>query len=151
LLLPYSFSSSISLQAIPQNIIKAQKILDLIYKNKYFTNAQLLYSKLKYLLNEKNFCIELIQSILQIDPRNLNAFTFYAILMIDMQDFAKAKEIINEAMISNLAQTREHGYFLISKVKCEFGVGDYDSANKTLIDVLKNFDKFISDDKNCEI
>jgi hypothetical protein len=148
LLLSYTFSSQISLQSIPQNIIKAQKILELIIKNKYFTNSQLLYAKLKYLLNEKSACLGIIQNILQIDPRNIDAFTLYSIIMIDSGDYTKAKEIINEAMINNLAQTRDHGYFLISKVKCDLGCEDTENAQKTLNDILKNFDKFELDEKN---
>ncbi len=150
LLSNYSFSSQITLQAIPSNISKAQKILELIYKNKYFTNAQLLYAKVKYLLGEKSFCMEIVQNILRIDSDNLDAFTLYAIALIENKDYSKAKEIINEAMLNNLSQSREHGYFLISKVKCEVGSEDTNNAHKTLKDLLDNFDKYEKSEKNCK-
>lgn len=150
LILNYNFSQQISLQSIPQNITKAQKILELIIKNKYFTNAQLLYGKLKYLLNEKSQCAGIVQNILQIDPKNVDAFTLFALIKIDMGDFAKAKEIINEAMINNLVQTREHPYFNIAKVRCEIGLNDNENAQKTLNELLKNFDKYEIEERNCK-
>ncbi len=132
LLLYYTFGTPIPVQSIPTNMTKSQKILELIIKNKYFTNAQLLYAKLKYLLNDKSFALGTVQNVLVIDPKNIDAATLSAMICIDGSDFPRAKELINEAMITNLSQTREHAYFLIAKAKCEVGLNETESAQKTL-------------------
>jgi TolA-binding protein len=93
----------------------------------------------------------IIQNILKVDQKNIDAFTLYAILMIDSLDYSKAKEILNEAMINNLGQTRDHPYFLITKVKCELGLNDTENAQKTLNEVLKNFDKLESMEKDSTL
>lgn len=129
---------------------KAQKILELIIKNKYFTNAQLLYAKLKYLQNDKSFALGTIQNILQIDPKNIDASTLQALICVDNTDFGRAKEVINEAMINNLAATREHLYFQIAKTKSEIGLNELDNSLKTLNDLLKLFQSIEKIDVTCK-
>jgi tetratricopeptide (TPR) repeat protein len=144
----YPIGTQIPAQSIPPNMSKSQKILELIIKNKYFTNSQLLYAKLKYLLNDKSFAMGIVQNIFQIDPKNIDAATLSALICIDNSDFPRAKELINEAMITNLSQTREHPYFMIAKAKCEVGLNETENAQKTLNDLLKNFDKFEKEGQN---
>lgn len=137
----YTFGTSIPLQSIPSAVQKSQKILETLIKNKYFISAQLLYAKLKYLLNDKSYSLGCVQNILQMDPKNIDAYTLYSLIMIDNQDFTKAKEVLNEAMINNLSQTKDHLYFLIAKSKCEVNLNDNENAQKTLNEALKIFDK----------
>ena len=127
-------------------MIKAQKIIELIIKNKYFTSALILYAKLKFLMNDKNFAITSVQNILQIDQYNIDAYTLYALILIEENDYVKAREIIKEAMINNLVQSREHGYFQIVKTKCEVNLSDPESASKTINESLRIIDKLILDD-----
>lgn len=149
MLLEYSpIGTQIPAQSIPPNISKSQKILELIIKNKYFTNSQLLYAKLKYILNDKSSSMGIVQNIFQIDPKNIDAATLSALICIDNSDFPRAKELINEAMITNLSATREHAYFLITKAKCEVGLNETENAQKTLYELLKNFDKFEKEGQN---
>jgi hypothetical protein len=142
LLIFYNFGSSITQQSVPQNIVKAQKILELIIKNKYFTNAQMLYAKLKFLLNDKSATSGVVQNVLQIDAQNVDASTLLSMIMLENLDYSRAKELINEAMINNLAVTREHPYFQMTKARCESYMGDQENALKTLNELIKNFDKF---------
>jgi tetratricopeptide repeat protein 21B len=140
----YHVDNAINLQNIPPNIMKAQKILELIIKNKYFVSAHLLYAKLKYLLNDKNTAISTIQNILNIDSQNLDAYILYALILLNIKDNIKAKEIINEAMIQNLVQTRENFYFQMSKAKCELALNEFDNSQKSLNEALRLFDKVTS-------
>lgn len=137
--------------SLPQNVVKAQKILELIIKNKYFTSALLLYSKLKFLMNDRNFVITAVQNILQVDQYNVDAYTLYALVLIENNDHSKAKEVLKEAMINNLAQCRDHGYFQIVKTKCEVSLSDTDSATRTLNETLSSVDKYITDDDSGRI
>jgi tetratricopeptide (TPR) repeat protein len=137
----YSFGTPVPPQSIPQTIARAQKILELIIKNKYFASAQLLYAKLKYLLSDRNFAMGSIQNVLAVDSRNLDAYTLYGMILIDNKDYVKCKEIINDALIQNLNQAKEHVYFMITKAKCELGLGDTDNAKKSLAEALKLFEK----------
>lgn len=136
---------------IPQNVVKAQKILELVIKNKYFTSALLFYSKLKFLMNDKNYAITAVQNILQIDQYNIDAYTLYALILIEKNDFVKAREIIKEAMINNLVQCRDHGYFQIVKTKCEVVLSDVETATKVLNENLQSIDKFIAEDDSGKI
>jgi hypothetical protein len=139
-------NSYLNLASIPQNVTKAQKILELIVKNKYFTSALLLYSKLKFLMNDKNFATTAVQNILQIDQYSIDAYTLYGLILIEKNDYVKAREIIKEAMINSLVQCREHGYFQIVKTKCEVYLSDTETATQTINESLKLIDKLISDD-----
>jgi hypothetical protein len=151
LLIYYNFGTTYTPQNIPSNMTKAQKILELIIKNKYFTNAQLLYAKLKYLQNDKGFALGTIQNILQIDPKNIDASTLLALICVDNSEFGRAKEVINEAMINNLTATREHLYFMIAKTKCEIGLNEMENSLKTLNDLLKLFQNIEKVDDSCKI
>lgn len=145
----YSIYSNINLQSIPVNIIRAQKVLELIIKNKYFYSAQLLYAKLKYLLNDKATALNYLRVIVRENSKNLDAFTLMIMIFNDEKDFSRAKELINEAMIGNLNLSRENVCFLVAKVKCELGLNDIENAQKSLNDALKLFDKFLEENKRC--
>jgi hypothetical protein len=92
-----------------------------------------------------------VQNILQIDQYNVDAYTLYALVLMENNDHSKAREVLKEAMINNLVQCRDHGYFQIVKTKCEVSLGDTDSATKTLNETLRLVDKYITDDDSGRI
>ncbi len=102
----------------------------------------MLYAKLKFLLNDKSAASGIVQNVLQIDAQNVDASTLLSMLMLENSDYPRAKEVINEAMINNLSVTREHPYFQMAKARCESCIGDTESAQKTLNELIKNFEKF---------
>jgi hypothetical protein len=143
--------SPIQKESIPSNLIKSQRILDLIVKNKYFISAQLLYSKLKFMIGDKKTAINNLQNILSVDTKNFEAKMLYSFVIIDNQDYHKAKEIINEIMISNLPLTKDNVYFFILKSKCEMGMNEFENSQKSLNEALKIFDNNVSQPSNCNI
>lgn len=147
----YSIYSIYNTQNIPSNMARAQKILELIIKNKYFYSAQLLYSKIKYLLNDKITSLNYLKIIIQENPKNIDAYTLIIMIYNDEKDFTRSKEIINEAMIQNLSTSREHVCFLVAKTKCEMGLNDSSSAQKSLNESLRLFDKFLEENKKSKI
>jgi tetratricopeptide (TPR) repeat protein len=149
LLLNNSILASLQKDNIPNNILKAQKILDLIIKNKYFLSAQLLYAKLKFIIGDRKTAINSLQSLLQADPKNFEAKMLYSFVIIENQDYHKAKEIINEIMISNLPLTKDNVYFYILKSKCEMGLAEFENSQKSLNEALKIFDKNVSKPSDC--
>lgn len=147
----YSIYSNINSQNIPSNMARAQKILELIIKNKYYYSAQLLYAKVKYLLGDKATAMNYLRTILKENHKNIDAYTLTIMILNDEKDYSKAKETINEAMIDNLNSSRENVCFLIAKAKCEMGLNDTENAQKSLNDALRLFDKFLEENKKSNI
>jgi tetratricopeptide (TPR) repeat protein len=147
----YSIYSSVNSQNIPNNIARAQKILELIIKNKYFYTAQLLYAKIKYLLGDKQTSLNYLKNIIKENPNNIDAFTIMIMIHNDEKDFSRAKEIINETMIDNLNLSRENVCFLVAKTKCEIGLNEIESSQKSLNDALKLFNVYLEENKKSKI
>ena len=143
----YSIYSYVNSQNVPSNMARAQKILELIIKNKYYYSAQLLYAKIKYLLGDKATAMNYLRIIIKENHKNIDAFTLMIMIFNDEKDFSRAKEMINEAMIDNLNSSRENVCFLVAKAKCEMGLNDTESAQKSLNDALGLFDKFLEENK----
>ena len=125
------------------------KILELVIKNKYFTSAQLLYGKVKYILGDKKLSLNIVRNVLSVESRNFEALMLYSFLMIDNKDYHKAKEIINEIMISNMSLTKDNVYFYILKSKSDLGLNEVDNAQKNLNEALKLFDKNVNKNNIC--
>jgi hypothetical protein len=149
MLINYSLNNRFSVDNLPKSVQGAGKILNLICKNKYFVNAQLLYSKYQFLIGEKNIAQQFMENILITDPRNIDCYTLYILIMIDNKDFVKSKELINEAFINNLQESRTHPYFLMAKSKCELSLNEYDAAYKTLQEAIVVFENSLNDINNC--
>jgi tetratricopeptide (TPR) repeat protein len=143
----YSIYANINPQSIPSNMARAQKILELIIKNKYFYSAQLLYAKLRYLLGDKATAMNYLKTIIRENHKNIDAYTLIIMISNDEKDFTRSKETLNEAMLDNLNSSRENVCFLVAKAKCEMGLHDTENAQKTLNDALRQFDKFLEENK----
>lgn len=143
----YSIYSNINAQNVPSNMARAQKILELIIKNKYYYSAQLLYAKIKYLLGDKTTAMNYLRTIIKENHKNTDAYTLMIMILNDEKDFSRAKEIMNEAMLDNLNSSRENVCFLAAKAKCEMGLNDTESAQKSLNEALRLFDKFLEENK----
>jgi lipopolysaccharide biosynthesis regulator YciM len=103
------------------------------------------------MVGDKKTAISNLQNILSAEPKNFEAKMLYSFIIIDNQDYYKAKEIINEIMISNLPLTRDNVYFYILKSKCEMGLNENENSQKSLNEALQLFDKNISQSSNCNI
>ena len=75
----YDFETKISLNSIPDTIRQAQKILNLLSKNKYLISGRLLIGKLHFLLSDYTKAHEIADDILNIDNKNIDALMFKAI------------------------------------------------------------------------
>lgn len=148
LMMYYSIYTSVNSQNLPNNIARAQKILELIIKNKYFYSAQLLYAKIKYLLGDKQTALNYLRNIARENPKNIDAFTIMIMIYNDGKDYSRAKEIINETMIDNLNSSRENVCFLVAKTKCEIGLDEIESSQKSLNDALRLFNTYLEENKN---
>jgi len=126
---------------------RAQKILELIIKNKYYYSAQLLYAKIKYLLGDKATAMNYVRLIIKENHKNTDAYTLMVMILNDGKDFSRAKEIINEAMLDNLNSSRENLCFQVAKAKCEMGLFDTENAQKSLNEALRLFDKFLEENR----
>jgi Flp pilus assembly protein TadD len=151
LLCNYSLGTAVQAQSIPPNITRAQKILELINKNKYFVSANLLYIKLKFILEDKQNALEMVSRILSYDKNHFDANLLQAYILADLGDARNAMNTITNIQISNLQKIKEHVYFHIIKAKCELANNDTDNAQKTLNEALKLFDKNIADKNICKI
>ena len=143
----YSIYSNINSQNVPSNMARAQKILELIIKNKYYYSAQLLYAKIKYLQGDKATAMNYLVIILKENHKNIDAYTLMIMILNDEKDFLRAKEIINEAMLDNLNSSRENVCFLVAKAKCEMGLNDPENTQKSLNEALRLFDKFSEENR----
>jgi hypothetical protein len=103
------------------------------------------------MIGDKKTAISNLQNILSAEPKNFEAKMLYTFIIIDNQDYHKAKEIVNEIMISNLPLTRDNVYFLIMKSKCEMGLNEFETSQKSLNEALKLFDKKVSKPSDCNI
>ncbi len=146
----YSIYSNVNSQNIPNNIARAQKILELIIKNKYFYSAQLLYAKIKYLLGDKQTAMNYLKNIIKENPNNIDAYTIMIMIHNDEKDFTRAKEIINETMIDNLNLSRENVCFLVAKTKCEIGLNEIESSQKSLNDAIRLFNLYLEENKKSK-
>ena len=149
MLINYSLNSKFSADNLPKSVQGAGKILNLICKNKYFINAQLLYSKYQYLLGERNTAQQFMENILITDPKNIDCYTLYIMIMIDNKDYIKAKELINDAFINNLQESRSHAYFLMAKSKCEMCMNEFEVSYKTLQEAIVVFENSLNDINSC--
>ena len=139
----YDFNTKISLNSIPDTIRQAQKILSLLSKNKYLISGRLLVGKLNFLLCDFNKAHEIADDIINMDNKNIEALMFKALVCIETKDFRRAKEVINDAMINNLNETKENSAFLVLKSKCELGLNDIENSQESLNKAISLFDKTI--------
>ena len=151
MLINYSLNSKFIVDNLPKSVQGAGKILNLICKNKYFINAQLLYSKYQYLLGERNTAQQFMENILMTDPKNIDCYTLYILIMIDNKDYVKAKELINDAFINNLQESRSHAYFLMAKSKCEMSMNEFEASYKTLQEAIVVFENSLNDINSCKV
>ena len=136
----YSFDVKISEGALPDILKQAARILSLLKRNKYMISAQLLSAKLSFLQGKNQEAFSIIDDVLAIDQKNMEALMFKTLLCIESKDFSKAKEVINDTMINNLQETKENSSFLILKSKCELGLNDIENSQKTLNQAISVFD-----------
>ena len=139
----YSFDVKISEGALPDILKQAARILSLLKRNKYMISAQLLSAKLSFLQGKNQEAFSIIDDVLAIDQKNMEALMFKTLLCIESKDFSKAKEVINDTMINNLQETKENSSFLILKSKCELGLNDIENSQKTLNQAILAFDQTI--------
>ena len=139
----YDFETKISLNSIPDTIRQAQKILSLLSRNKYLISGRLLVGKLNFLLCDFNKAHEIADDIINMDNKNIEALMFKALVCIETKDFRRAKEVINEAMINNLSETKENSSFLVLKSKCELGLNDIEHSQESLNKAISLFEKTI--------
>ena len=139
----YDFETKISLNSIPDTIRQAQKILSLLSRNKYLISGRLLIGKLQFLLCDFNKAHEIADEIINLDNKNIEALMFKALICIETKDFRRAKEVINDAMINNLNETKENSAFLVLKSKCELGLNDIEHSQESLNKAISLFDKTI--------
>jgi len=139
----YDFNTKISLNSIPDTIRQAQKILSLLSKNKYLISGRLLVGKLNFLLCDFNKANEIADDIINMDSKNIEALMFKALICIETKDFRRAKEVLNDAMINNLNETKENSAFLVLKSKCELGLNDIENSQESLNKAISLFDKTI--------
>lgn len=137
----YDNTSRISLNAVPETIRQVQRILSLLKKNKYMISSALLNAKLMFLMSDAKNAMNEVNAVLAIDTKHMEALMLKAMICIETKDFSKAKEVINDAMINNLSETKENSAFLILKSKCELGLNDTENAQKSLNTAIANFDK----------
>ena len=139
----YDFETKISLNSIPDTIRQAQKILSLLSKNKYLISGRLLIGKLHFLLCDFNKAHEIADDIINMDNKNIEALMFKALVCIETKDYRRAKEVINDAMINNLNETKENSAFLVLKSKCELGLNEIEHSQESLNKAISLFDKTI--------
>ena len=140
----YDFETKISLNSIPDTIRQAQKILSLLNRNKYLISGRLLIGKLNFLLCDFNKAHEIADDIINMDNKNIEALMFKALVCIETKDYRRAKEVINDAMINNLNETKENSAFLVLKSKCELGLNDIEHSQESLNKAISLFDKTIA-------
>ena len=140
----YDFETKISLNSIPDTIRQAQKILNLLSKNKYLISGRLLIGKLHFLLSDYNKAHEIADDILNIDNKNIDALMFKALVCVETKDYRRAKEVINDAMINNLNETKENSSFLVIKSKCELGLNEIEHSQESLNKAIQFFDKTVA-------
>ena len=140
----YDFETKISLNSIPDTIRQAQKILNLLSKNKYLISGRLLIGKLHFLLSDYTKAHEIADDILNIDNKNIDALMFKALVCVETKDYRRAKEVINDAMINNLNETKENSSFLVIKSKCELGLNEIEHSQESLNKAISFFDKTIA-------
>ena len=150
MLINYSLTNKFNADNLPKSVQGAGKILKLICNNKYFVNAQLLYAKYQYLLGERHIAQQFMENILITDPKNIDCYTLYILIMIDNKDYVKAKELINDAFINNLQESRSHAYFLMAKSRCEMAMNEFDSSYKSLQDAIVVFENSLNDINSCK-
>ena len=139
----YDFETKISLNSIPDTIRQAQKILSLLSRNKYLISGRLLVGKLNFLLCDFNKAHEIADEIINMDNKNIEALMFKILVCIETKDFRRAKEVINDAMINNLNETKENSSFLVLKSKCELGLNEIEHSQESLNKAISLFDKTI--------
>ena len=140
----YNFENKINPNNIPDTLRQAQRILSLLKKNKYLLSGLLLNAKLYYLQFDNNQALNIVNEVLNIDNKNLDALMLKALICMDQKDFPKAKEVINDAMIVNLQETKENSSFLTLKSKMELGLNDIENSQKNLNLAIANFDKTVA-------
>jgi outer membrane PBP1 activator LpoA protein len=147
----YSLSSAIQIQSIPSGLTRAQKILELIIgKNKCFVSAHLLYIKLKFILEDKQNALELVSKILDYDKNNFEANLLLAFILVDLGDARGATNTITNLQIANLQKTKDHVYFFIVKAKCELANNATETAQNSLNEAIRLFDKNVADNNICK-
>ena len=139
----YDFETKISLNSIPDTIRQAQKILSLLNRNKYLISGRLLIGKLNFLLSDFNKAHEIADDIINMDNKNIEALMFKALVCLETKDYRRAKEVINDAMINNLSETKENSAFLVLKSKCELGLNEIEHSQESLNKAISLFDKTI--------
>ena len=143
----YDFSIKIASNAIPNSLKQAEKLLHLLTKNKYMLSGHLLKSKYNFITSDIKGAFNDVNGVLSVDSKNLEALMLKAMFCIESGDYPKAKEVINEAMITNRTETKENSAFLILKAKCELGLNDTENAQKSLNTALAHFDMNLHSDQ----
>jgi hypothetical protein len=134
---------------VPSSIARAQKILELVIKNKYFISANLLYVKLKVMLEDRQVALELVSKILEMERNNFEANLLKAYILAELGDARAATSTTTNIQISNLQKTKEHVYFHIIKAKCELANNESEIAQKTLGEAIRLFEKNVADTNIC--
>jgi len=136
----YNFDMKISEGALPDILKQAARILSLLKRNKYMISAHLLSAKLAFLQGKTQEAFSIVDDVLSIDQKNMEALMLKTLLCNEIKDYSKAKEVINDTMINNLQATKENSSFLILKSKCELGLNDIENSQKTLNQAISVFD-----------
>ena len=79
----YSFDVKISEGALPDILKQAARILSLLKRNKYMISAQLLSAKLSFLQGKNQEAFSIIDDVLAIDQKNMEALMFKTLLCIE--------------------------------------------------------------------
>ena len=69
---------------------------------------------------------------------------FKALVCVETKDYRRAKEVINDAMINNLNETKENSAFLVIKSKCELGLNEIEHSQESLNKAISLFDKTVA-------
>ena len=146
MMINYTFDPEQIIDPSDQIAKGASKILEMIIKNKYFTSAHLLYAKIKYLMKERNIVIQYIENVLEMDPKNIEAYALYILISLDEKDYPKVKQLINSVAIDIPEQAKDHLFFLILKSKYELAINECEKAMQTLNSALKIFDLTLKTD-----
>ncbi len=80
-----------------------------------------------------------INAALSVDKSNLEALMLKVKFYCEQKDFGKAKEALNDAMITNYNTCKDNANFMILKCNCELALNEIENAQKSLNAALAAF------------
>lgn len=104
-----------------------------------------------FILSDSGAAMALVEEVLQVNSKHLEALMMKIMICIQIKDFIKAKEVVNEAIINNRNEVKENASFLILKSKCELGLNDTENSQKTLNEAIMVFDKTLEESSRSNI